>query len=117
MPYTVKKVKNAVPKNITCGILRNLTTKEDFKEVDFCHVTVNNKTQKHYHKKITECYYVLKGAVDIEIDGAVEHLKEGNLIMIYPNTLHKAIRTSKEPVEILVICSPPWTEEDEILAE
>ena len=97
--------------------MRNLTTKDDFDGMDFVHVTITDRTKKHYHKKLTECYYVLKGTIDVEVDGKVESLDIGSLIMIYPNTKHQAWKTSKGDAEILVVCCPPWSEEDEILAE
>lgn len=53
----------------------------------------------------------------MEIDGKREQLEQGSLIMIYPNTKHKARKTSKENAEILVSCCPSWNEEDEILVE
>jgi mannose-6-phosphate isomerase-like protein (cupin superfamily) len=115
MPCVVKKIQDATPKEITCGILRNLTTAKDCKNMDFCHVTITDSTQKHYHKKLTKCYYVLKDSIDVEIDGKKEHLEEEQMIVIYPNTNHKAWKTSEEDAEILVICSPPWAEDDEIL--
>jgi mannose-6-phosphate isomerase-like protein (cupin superfamily) len=115
MPYKIKKIKDSHPKDITCGIMRNLTTVKDSKEMDFAHVTITDETQKHYHKKLTECYYVLTGSIAVEVDGKVENLDKNFLIMIYPNTNHKARKTSKENAEILVVCCPPWSEEDEIL--
>jgi len=117
MAYIVKKVKDAEARDITCGIMHNLTTTEDFKDMDFVHVTVTAETKEHYHKQLTEVYYVLKGAIDVELDGTIEHLEKDEMIMIYPNTNHKARKTSEEDAEILVICSPPWAEEDEILVE
>jgi len=117
MPYIVRKIKDSSPKNISCGIRRDLTTLKDFKGTDFVHVTITDKTKKHYHKKLTELYYILKGSIAVEIDGKVENLEKGSLIMIYPNTKHKAWKTSKEAAEILVACCPPWSEEDEILVE
>jgi len=95
--------------------MRNLTTVEDFKKVDFAHVTITDSTKEHYHKGLTEVYYVLKGSIAVEIDREVENLERGSLIMISPNTNHKAWKTSKEDAEILVVCCPPWSEEDEIL--
>jgi len=97
--------------------MRNLTTLKDCKGMDFAHVTITDNTKKHYHKEITECYYVLKGSIAIEIDGKVENLKEGSLIMIYPNTNHKAWKIGEKDAEILVVCYPPWSEKDEILVE
>jgi mannose-6-phosphate isomerase-like protein (cupin superfamily) len=117
MTYLVRKVEDANPKKITCGLMRKLTDAKDFKDMDFVHVTIKNATKKHYHKKLTEVYYVLKGSIDVDIDNKIEHLKEGQMIMIFPNTNHKAWKTSKEDAELLVACSPPWYEEDEILVE
>ena len=115
MAYIIRKVKEADPAEITCGIMRKLTRPEDFESMDIVHVTVKDETKEHYHKKLTECYYVLRGAIAVEIDGKIENLEQGSLIMIYPNTKHKARKISQENAEILVMCCPPWSEEDEIL--
>ena len=115
MAYIVRKIKDSEPKNITCGIMRKLTASEDFKGMDFVHVTITDATKEHYHKELTEVYYVLRGSIAVEVDGKMENLEEGSLIMIYPNTRHKAWKTSKEDAEILVVCCPPWSEEVEIL--
>jgi len=115
MSYIVRKIKNSDPRNITCGTMRNLTNSEDFQGMDFCHVIISDKTKEHYHKKLTEVYYVLKGSIAVEIDGKIENLEQDSLIMIFPNTNHKALKTSEEDAEILVICCPPWSKEDEIL--
>lgn len=97
--------------------MRKLTNPKDFKGMDIVHVTIADQTKRHYHKKLTEVYYVLKGSIAVEIDGKVENFDKDSLIMIYPNTNHKAWKTSKENTEILVVCCPPWSEEDEILVE
>ena len=115
--HIVRKVKDSNPQEITCGMMRKLTKPEDFKGMDFVHATIKDSTKKHYHKTLTEVYYVLKGAIKVEIDDKVEELDEGSLIMIFPNTNHKAWKTSEQDAEILVACCPPWTEENEILAE
>ena len=115
MPYIVRKIKDSDPKSITCGIMRKLTAPKDFQGMDFTHVTITDVTKEHYHKEITEVYYVLNGSIAVKIDGKAESLEKGSLIMIYPNTKHKAWKTSKENAEILVVCCPPWSEEDEIL--
>ena len=117
MAHIVRRVKDATPREITCGIMRDLTNSKDSKAFDFVHVTITDSTKKHYHKKLTEVYFVLKGAINVEVDDKVEHLEKGEMIMIYPHTNHKAWKTSKEDAEILVACSPPWAEEDEVLVE
>ena len=65
MAHIVRKIKDANPKEITCGIMRDLTTSKDSKYFDFVHVTINDTTKEHYHKKLTEVYFVLKGAIDV----------------------------------------------------
>ncbi|HLD85416.1 MAG TPA: cupin domain-containing protein [archaeon] len=117
MPYITRNVKDASPVEITCGIMRKLTDAKDHKGMDVVHVTIIDSTKKHYHKTLTEIYYVLKGSIEVELDGKREHLNEGQMVMIYPNTHHKAWKTSEENAEILVVCLPPWAKEDEILLE
>ncbi len=117
MPHIVRKVQDASPERITCGLMRKLTGNTDSKSMDFAYVTIKEPTKRHFHKKLTEVYFVLKGAINVELDGKTEHLKKGQMVMIFPNTNHKAWKTSKTGAEILVVCSPPWSEEDEILAE
>lgn len=114
MAHIVRKVKAAKPREITCGLMRDLTI-DDCKDMNIAHVTITDTTKKHYHKELTEVYFVLNGAIDVQLDGKVEHLKKGEMIMIFPNTNHEAWKTSKENAEILVICSPPWVEQDEIM--
>lgn len=97
--------------------MRNLTNSKDFDGIDFIQVTIKDSTKKHYHKKLTEVYYVLKGSIEMEIDDKIEQLDQSSLIMIYPNTKHKARKISEQDAEILVACCPPWSEEDEILVE
>ena len=117
MPHIVRKVQDANPEQITCGLMRKLTGITDSKSMDFAHVTIRAPTKRHFHKKLTEVYFVLKGAINVDLDGKTEHLKRGQMVMILPNTKHKAWKTTKTDAEILVVCSPPWSEEDEILAE
>lgn len=117
MMHIVRRIKDAKPKRITCGIMRKLTDLKDSKKFDFVHVTIKDSTKRHYHKKLTEVYFVLKGSIAVEADEKIEHLKEGDMIMIYPNTNHKAWKTSKEDAEILVACCPPWSEKDEIMVK
>jgi len=113
--HIIRKVEDAKPEKIICGILRNLTTAEDSKEFDLAHITITDSTENHFHKRITEVYYVLKGSIDVEIDKKTVHLEVGEMILIHPNTNHKATKGSSEDAEILAICSPPWSEDDENL--
>jgi mannose-6-phosphate isomerase-like protein (cupin superfamily) len=115
MTHIVRNVKDQKPMQITCGVMRELTNSKDSKHLNTIHVTITDETREHYHKKLTEIYYVLKGSIDMELDGKVEHLEKNSMIMIFPNTKHKARKTSKENAEVFVICCPPWEHDDEVL--
>lgn len=117
MAHIIRKVKGSKPREISCGILRGLTSSRDFNKMDFAHVTISEPTKRHFHKKLTEVYFVLSGSIVVEADGKKERLKKGEMIMIFPNTKHKAWKAGKKKPEILVVCSPPWSEKDEILLE
>ncbi len=117
MPHIVRNAGDAEPQELAYGTIRKLTEPKDSKSMDFVQITIKDATKEHFHKKLTEAYYVLEGAIDVKADGKTEHLKKGSLILILPNTKHKAWKTSKEPAQLLVACCPPWSEEDEILVE
>ena len=117
MSYIIKRTGESELQNTTCGVMRGLIKKSDFKDFDFAHFVITGETTEHYHNKLTEVYYILKGCLAVEIGGRIEKLKKGFLIMIYPGTRHKAWRVGKEDVEMIVVCSPPWTEEDEVLVD
>lgn len=90
-----------------------LIKENEFKDVDFAFIEVRGGTKKHYHKKLTEFYYVIGGSLEVELDGVREKLEKGSIIQIMPHTNHKAYGNA----DLLVICSPPWREEDEIVVE
>jgi len=115
MPYLIKKLEEAESQNTTCGVMRGLIKESDSKNFDFAHFVITGETKEHYHNNLTEVYYILKGCLAVEIEGNVEKLTEGSLMMIYPRTKHKAWKVGEEDVEMIVVCSPPWTKEDEVL--
>jgi mannose-6-phosphate isomerase-like protein (cupin superfamily) len=101
------------PVEITCGIMRKIIGKEDCGKVDFADIEVLKETKRHYHKRLTEFYYVLSGALKVELDGKMHEAKQGELVMITPGTKHKAWGKA----HLLVVCCPPWEEKDEIVVE
>ena len=90
MTYLIKKLKDTEEIKTVCGNVKELIKSSDFKEASVIIVTVNGETKKHWHKKLTEFYYILDGEIDLELDDAVEHCEEGTLVMIKPGTAHKA---------------------------
>ncbi|MDC1006210.1 cupin domain-containing protein [Opitutales bacterium] len=54
-------------------------------------VTISEKSRMHYHKKMTEIYYVLEGNGILEIDHEKIKLKKGISVLIKPGCRHRAI--------------------------
>ena len=83
---------------------------EDSDQIATMHV-VNIKTdsQTHYHKKLTELYYVLEGTGQMELDGRLVEIRPGSAIMIKPGCRHRAIGELK----ILNVPIPAFDPDDE----
>ena len=113
MSYIIRRLKDIEKKERQCGLAQELTTSADFKNADITFFTIKEETKKHYHKTLTEFYYILDGTLDVEFDDKKEHCEPGTLIMIKPNTKHKAYGNA----HIIVICSPAFDPKDEIVVE
>lgn len=58
-------------------------------------IAVDAKT--HYHKKLTEIYYILKteGEAFMELNGRLVPVRPGSAILIKPGTRHRAVGRMK----------------------
>ena len=76
------------------------------------HVTsISIDAQLHYHKRLTETYYVLECRPDarMELDGEIVPVKPGTCILIPPGVRHRAIGEMK----VLIIALPKFDPTDE----
>lgn len=108
-----KKFKSPI-----CGYLVDVVKTEDFSLVKADNIGV---TGKHYHKKTTEVYHLIKGEVTLEVKekGKKEvkiALKSGDVLVLQPYDIHKVVSASKKN-ELIVTCVPDWREDDEIVVE
>lgn len=60
-------------------------------------VEVKQDTERHYHRRLTEIYYVLSGAGRIELDGEVRPLAAGDAVLIPSGVVHRAIPATPSP--------------------
>lgn len=67
-------------------------------------------TQRHYHQRSEEFYYLLEGCGLMEIDGEERHVASGDAILIPPGAWHQ-IRAI-QPLRFLCCCAPPYAHED-----
>lgn len=54
-------------------------------------VEISVDARAHYHKRMTEIYYVLEGSGEIELDGERLAIQAGDSILIKPGCRHRAI--------------------------
>ena len=72
-------------------------------------VEISKDSKKHYHKKLTETYYVLEGSGKMELDDDIIDLKPGMTVMILPGCCHRAVGNLK----IVNVCIPGFDPQDE----
>ncbi|MCU0752400.1 MAG: cupin domain-containing protein [Akkermansiaceae bacterium] len=73
-------------------------------------IPAGGQTQRHYHKRSEELYYVLSGRGVMEIDGVTQEVAVGDAILIPPGAWHQ-IR-AMETLSFLCCCAPPYAHED-----
>lgn len=60
----------------------------------------------HYHKVMTEAFYVLEGQVTFTLDGKIVEAGPGSLVVASPGTVHGFNNTTPEPNRFLILASP-----------
>jgi mannose-6-phosphate isomerase-like protein (cupin superfamily) len=67
-------------------------------------------TQRHYHRKSEEFYFILEGQGLMEIDGEQQAVGTGDAILIPAGSWHQL--TAHGPIRLLCCCAPPYSHED-----
>ena len=73
-----------------CGESHRFFTAQDGGELGL-HRTVISGAEPHYHKRITEIYYVLEGKGQVELDGETVDVEPGTVVLIPPMVIHRGI--------------------------
>ena len=90
-----------------CGFRRSMITAEDSAVANVSHLVIDD-SKEHYHREMTEFYYVLRGGGEMVLDGESTPIQEGDLILIPPGVRH----TSEGDMEVLIVGVPPQETED-----
>ena len=75
-------------------------------------VEVKQDSERHYHRRLTEIYYVLSGEGQMELDGEVRPLAAGDAVLIPTGVVHRAI-PGAEPMTLLNFVLPAFDPADE----
>jgi mannose-6-phosphate isomerase-like protein (cupin superfamily) len=69
-------------------------------------------TQRHYHLRSEEIYFVTKGSGSLEVDGETRRVRPGDSVLIPPGVWHTVENDGTSELTILCMCSPPYSHED-----
>jgi mannose-6-phosphate isomerase-like protein (cupin superfamily) len=89
--FAIARLAELPPVDCPCGQARRAFV-DDADSVASLHVVeISADTRTHYHKRITEMYYILEGTGEIELDGERHPVRPGDAILIKPGCRHRAI--------------------------
>ncbi len=109
----VRKASDVQPVPCPCGQATRIITGEDNDLVSVHRVQIDGEAKKHYHDRLTECYVVLTGTGEIELDDDRVAVGPGDVVYIPPKTQH-ALRGR---FEIINVVAPPFDPSDEQVVE
>ena len=107
--YSVVNLDDVTPVPCPCGMSRRAFTDDPDKIASLHVVDISIDAKTHYHKKLTEIYYILEGAGQMELDGELVDVGPGSTVLIKPGCRHRAIGKMK----ILNVPVPAFDPEDE----
>ncbi|HEY3393165.1 MAG TPA: cupin domain-containing protein [Lacipirellulaceae bacterium] len=92
-----------------CGQARRAFTDDPVGVASLHVVDISIDARVHYHKRMTEIYYILEGEGQIELDGKRHAVRPGDAILIKPLCRHRAIGR----LRVLNVPVPAFDPEDE----
>ena len=107
--YRLAHMDRIEPVPCPCGMTQRAFV-DDADGIASLHVVdVTSETRTHYHKNLTELYFVLEGHGTIELDGKAFEVRPGTSILIKPGCRHRAMGDLK----ILNVPIPAFDPNDE----
>lgn len=89
--YQIARLSELPPVACPCGESRRAFM-DDTDGVASLHIVeISADARTHYHKRLTEIYYILEGEGEMELDGARHPVRPGDAVLIKPGCRHRAI--------------------------
>jgi len=107
--YVLARFDDISPVKCPCGFARRAFASPDNPIATMHLVDIQQDARAHYHKKMTELYFVLDGEGQIEVDGQLLPLKPMTAVLIKPGCRHRALGK----LRILNVPIPAFDEADE----
>jgi quercetin dioxygenase-like cupin family protein len=105
--YIIRRLSEIPTERGVCGWRKTMVTHEDTPVANVSHLTIED-SKYHYHREMTEYYYVLTGGGTITLDGEKREIAAGDLVVIKPHVWH----TSDGEMEVLILGVPAGEQTD-----
>lgn len=105
--YRLVELSATEPVHCLCGWSHRLISQKD--HPSFHVVDIDAEARKHYHRTLTEYYFILNGEGTMELNQDKVAVKVGDLIEIPPGVRHRAIGK----LRVLVVVLPGFNPGDE----
>ena len=107
--YRLVHFSEIEPLGCPCGSTRRAFADDPDGAATMHVVEIKEDSETHYHKTLTEIYYVLEGRGRIEVDGESLPIGPGNAVLIKPGCRHRA----RGQLRIIVVALPAFDPSDE----
>jgi mannose-6-phosphate isomerase-like protein (cupin superfamily) len=108
--FQIARLAEIEPTPCPCGQARRAFMNDQNDVASMHLVEIKKDSEIHYHKRMTEMYYVLEGEGHIELDDQVYPLAPGTAVLIQPGCCHRAVGSN---LKILNIPVPKFNPDDE----
>ncbi|MEX2247701.1 MAG: cupin domain-containing protein [Dehalococcoidia bacterium] len=105
--YLIRRLGEVAEERGVCGWRKTLVTAQDTPVANVSHLRIED-SRSHYHREMTEFYYVLSGGGTITLDGEKREILAGDLVVIKPGVWH----TSDGEMDVLILGVPAGEQSD-----
>src|SRR5262245_3026014 len=89
--FYIENFDRIEPVKCPCGLARLAFAGPENQVATIHLVEIQEDARAHYHKRMTEIYFVLEGEGQIELDGRLFPLKPMTAVYIKPGCRHRAV--------------------------
>ena len=107
--FEITRVADLDPVACPCGTTRRAFVDDSDRVASLHVVEISVDARTHYHKRLTEIYYILEGEGEMELDGERYPVRPGDAILIKPGCRHRAVGKLK----VLNVPIPAFDPNDE----
>ncbi len=107
--FLIAQMDEMDPIRCPCGFTRRAFVSPDNPVATLHLLDVQADAQKHYHKNITEIYFILEGQGHLELDDETVPVKPMTAVMVKPGCRHRAVGK----LRVAIIPIPAFDPRDE----